>query len=126
MRSHILTILFCSSLLIAQSASDDKIYEPGKDGVTRPVAIFMPEPDIPEKLRKQGRKKNGPKHWRVVIGGNVDSDGHYRQLSVKESAGKEADEAALSKVKTWTFQPCRKDDKPVKCSLDIEVAFDLY
>jgi TonB family protein len=126
MRSRILIILFCSSLLVAQSPKDDKIYDAGKDGVTRPVPVNTPAPSIPNSVKYADQKKGERLHQQLRVEGVVRKDGHFRDLRIRESAGKEADYAALKTLKDWKFKPCKLEGKPVDCRTMIEVAFNMY
>jgi TonB family protein len=129
MRSRILTILLCSGFLMAQSANDDKIYDAGKDGVTRPVPVNTPAPPMPNSLKYADQKRGEHLHQQVVVKGVVTKDGHFRDLSIQESAGKDredADSAALRTLKGWKFKPCKLEGKPVNCRMVVEVAFNMY
>jgi TonB family protein len=126
MRSHILTILFCSSLLVAQSASDDKVYDAGRDGVTRPVPVNTPAPPMPNSLKNAALKNGERLHQQVVVLGVIGKDGHFRDMSIQESAGKDADSVALKTLKDWKFKPCKLEGKPVNCRFAVQVAFNMY
>lgn len=126
MRSHILIILLCSNFLMAQSASDEKVYDAGKDGVVRPVPVNTPTPEMPESLRSAALKRGEHLHQQVVVKGVVTKDGHFRDLNIQESAGKDADSAALRTLKGWKFKPCKLEGKPVNCRMVVEVAFNMY
>ena len=126
MRPLIFALFLCSWLLMVQTASDEKIYDAGKDGVTRPVPINTPAPPMPDSLKYADQKKGEHLHQQVVVEGVVRKDGHFRDLSIKESAGKEADSVALKTLKDWKFKPCKLEGKPVDCRMVVEVAFNMY
>jgi TonB family protein len=111
---------------MAQSANDDKIYDAGKDGVTRPVPVNTPAPPMPNSLKYADMKKGERLHQQVVVIGVVGKDGHFRDLSIQQSAGKDADAVALKTLKDWRFKPCKREGKPVNCRLPVEVAFNMY
>jgi outer membrane biosynthesis protein TonB len=45
---------------------------------------------------------------------------------VIRSLGMGLDEKALEKVRTWLFEPGKKDGQPVPVAMNIEVDFHLY
>ena len=110
----------------------EKIYEIGKDGVKRPIAIDTPVPLMPEQLRRAYKKDHGRGDrsevttWTVTFEGYVGKDGRFHDARVLRSISKEADQAALEAVKRWKFRPCTKDDQPVNCHMGAEVSFNLY
>ena len=111
-------LLFLITQMRPQSGNQqEKIYNPGSDGVTRPLAIFTPEPHWSEESRKSGVKGD------VVLTGYVGVDGKLHAVEVIRSLYPTVDADALEGVKPWKFRPCTKDGKPVNCKLNIEVAF---
>ena len=96
------------------------VYKVGEIGVTAPVAKFVPDPDYSEEARKA--KYQGTVTLYAIIG----PDGKPRGLRVTHSLGMGLDEKALEKVRTWLFEPGKKDGKPVAVAMSIEVDFHLY
>lgn len=96
------------------------LYHPGELGVTAPVAKFAPDPDYSEEARKA--KYQGT----VVLSAVIGPDGRPRNLRVVRSLGMGLDEKALEKVRTWLFEPGKKDGQPVAVAMSIEVDFHLY
>lgn len=89
-------------------------------GVSEPVAIYKPEPEFSEEARKM-------KHQGVVLlQGVVGADGRPRELRVIRPLGMGLDEKAIETVKTWRFEPAKKDGAPVAVLVQIEVLFNLY
>jgi len=126
MQSLIFAVFLCSWLLTAQTPNDEKIYDAGKDGVTRPVPVNTPAPPMPNSLKYADQKKGEHLQQQLVVKGVVRKDGRFRDLSVQESAGKEADSVALKTLKDWKFKPCKLEGKPVNCRMVVEVAFNMY
>lgn len=63
---------------------------------------------------------------RVVLIVKVSAEGRCEKVSVKESSGyKILDEAAISGIKRWLFDPAIKDGKAVGSLLEIPVRFQL-
>jgi protein TonB len=96
------------------------IYHPGELGVSAPVAKFAPDPDYSEEARKA--KYQGV----VVLSAIIGPDGRPRNLKITRSLGMGLDEKAIEKVKTWLFDPGKKDGQPVAVAMSIEVDFHLY
>jgi periplasmic protein TonB len=96
------------------------VYQLGDIGVTPPVAKFTPEPDFSEEARKA--KYQGTVTLSAIIG----PDGRPRNLRVVRSLGMGLDEKALEKVKTWLFEPGKRNGQPVSVAMTLEVDFRLF
>jgi protein TonB len=90
------------------------------DGVSAPRAIYTPEPEFSEEARKA--KYQGVVVLNIVVG----TDGRVHSPRVVRSLGMGLDEKAIEGVKTWKFDPSKKDGRPVAVEMNIEVAFNLY
>ena len=90
------------------------------NGVTKPEAIFSPDPDYSEEARKA--KYQGTVVLTVIVG----ADGRVHNATVARSLGMGLDEKALERVMTWKFRPATKDSRPVPVEVNIEVTFNLY
>jgi protein TonB len=88
-------------------------------GVTRPVAIYAPEPEYSEEGRKARLQGT------VVVELVVDPSGKTRSFKVLQSLGLGLDEQALKAVASWRFRPATKDGKPVAVVADVYVGFHL-
>ena len=89
-------------------------------GVSPPRAIYQPDPEYSEEARKA--KWQGTVVLWVVVG----PDGRPRDIRVQRSLGMGLDEKAVEAVKTWKFEPAKKDGQPVAVQVNIEVNFRLY
>ncbi len=89
-------------------------------GVSAPRELYAPEPEYSEEARKA--KYQGV----CVLYVEVGPDGMPRNLRVVRSLGLGLDEKALEAVKTWRFDPAKKDGKPVTVAVNVEVTFHLY
>lgn len=96
------------------------IYQLGDIGVTPPVAKFTPEPDFSEEARKA--KYQGTVTLSAIIG----PDGRPRNLKVVRSLGMGLDQKALEKVRTWLFEPGKRNGQPVAVAMTLEVDFRLF
>lgn len=89
-------------------------------GVSAPRAIYSPDPEYSEEARKA--KWQGTVVLWVVIG----PDGRPRDVRVQRSLGMGLDEKAIEAVRTWKFDPAKKDGQPVAVQVNVEVNFRLY
>lgn len=89
-------------------------------GVSAPRAIYSPDPEYSEEARKA--KYQGDVILWVVIG----PDGRVHDVRVARTLGLGLDEKAVEAVKTWRFEPAKKDGQPVAVQLNIDVTFHLY
>lgn len=89
-------------------------------GVSAPRPIYSPDPEYSEEARKA--KYQGVVVLAVVIG----PDGRPRDIHLARSVGLGLDEKAIEAVKTWRFEPAKKDNQPVSVAVNIEVSFNLY
>lgn len=96
------------------------IYKLGDIGVSAPIAKFTPEPDFSEEARKA--KYQGV----VVLAAIIGSDGKPRNIRVVRSLGMGLDEKAVERVRTWLFEPGKKNGTPVAVAMNLEVDFRLY
>jgi protein TonB len=89
-------------------------------GVSPPKAIYQPDPEYSEEARKA--KYQGVVVLAMVIG----PDGRPRDIRVQRSLGLGLDEKAMEAVRTWRFEPAKKDGQAVAVAVNIEVSFNLY
>jgi protein TonB len=94
-------------------------FGPG-NGIIMPRAIYSPEPEFSDEARKA--KHQGEVTLLAVIG----ADGLPKRLTVVRSLGMGLDEKALEAVRTWRFEPARKNGRPVAVQMNIVVNFHLY
>jgi len=96
------------------------VYSLGDVGVTAPVAKYTPEPDFSEEARKA--KYQGTVTLSAIIG----PDGKPRNIHVVRALGMGLDEKAVQKVRTWLFEPGKKNGQPVAVAMTLEVDFRLF
>lgn len=96
------------------------VYRIGEIGVSAPVPKYVPDPDYSEEARKA--KYQGSVTLYAIIG----TDGKPRGLKVIHGLGMGLDEKALEKVRTWQFEPGKKDGQAVAVAMNIVVDFHLY
>jgi protein TonB len=90
------------------------------NGVSIPRAIYAPEPEFSEEARRM--KFQGE----VTLLATIGADGRTRNLTVVRSLGMGLDEKAIEAVRTWRFDPARKDGRPVAVQMNIVVIFHLF
>ncbi len=95
------------------------VYSPG-NGVSIPRAIYAPEPEFSEAARRI--KYQGE----VTLLATIGTDGRTRDLLVVRSLGMGLDEKAIEAVRTWRFEPGRKNGRPVAVQMNIIVSFHLF
>ncbi|MGH9521086.1 MAG: energy transducer TonB [Terriglobales bacterium] len=89
-------------------------------GVSAPRALFAPDPEYSEEARKA--KYQGTVVLWVVVG----PDGRPRDIRVQRTLGMGLDEKAIEAVRSWKFEPAKKDGQPVAVQINVEVNFRLY
>jgi periplasmic protein TonB len=95
-------------------------YRPGLGGVTAPRTIYAPDPQYSDQARSV--KFTGS----VLLWLIVDANGLPQDIRIVRSVGLGLDERAMDTVKTWRFEPGRKDGQPVATQINVEVSFRLY
>jgi periplasmic protein TonB len=89
-------------------------------GVSAPRAVFAPDPEYSEEARKA--KYQGTVVLYMIVG----PDGRARDIRVMRSVGMGLDEKAIAAVRTWKFDPARRDGQAVAVQINVEVSFRLY
>lgn len=107
------------SLPLATVEAQRKIHSTKDAGVLPPKLIHKVEPDYTAAARDA--KIEGGVLLEVVI----EADGRIEEAKVLRSLDEGLDANAIAAVKTWRFEPARKDGEPVAVSARIEVNFRL-
>jgi TonB family protein len=55
----------------------------------------------------------------------IGEDGSVESVKVKQPAGHGFDEAAVAAVKTWTFEPAKRGNQPLRSTLQLSLPFTL-
>jgi TonB family protein len=88
--------------------------------VSPPRVIFSPDPKYRDLAQKSGYEAV------VVLWLVVDRNGLPQDIKVARPAGMGLDEQAVEAVRTWKFEPGKKDGLPVAVQINVEVQFRLY
>lgn len=85
--------------------------------VSAPREISAPAPQYSEEARKANLQGT------VVLWVVISPEGTVSDIRVQRSLGLGLDEKAMEAVRTWKFEPAKKDGKPVAVQVNIEVTF---
>jgi len=75
--------------------------------VSPPRPLYAPNPEYSEKAREAGYQ--GSCVLRLTVG----EDGKPQDTRIERGLGMGLDERAIDAVRRWTFEPARKNGKPV-------------
>jgi TonB family protein len=114
----ILAFALVFPLAAMQSGKSEKVYKVG-DGVSPPVPVYKVNPRYTPEAKEA--KIQGTVRLEVVI----DSEGRVTDISLLQGIDAGLDQNAIDAVKTWTFEPARKDGKPVSVRAKIDINFTL-
>ena len=99
-----------------------RLYQFTSDNVTPPSSIHTPAPE----QKATGTASSGANEkvveGVVILNIVVDREGKVSRVRVVRSLTPEMDRKAVERVKTWKFNPSRKDGKPVVVEMNVEVA----
>jgi hypothetical protein len=120
-----------SLLCVAHQLADpDPVYSPG-NGVSRPRPVFNPEPDL-SKEPKRDKYKGGYLVAKITIRPDSSIHGNQvyariREAEVLRSLGDaDLDAKVIEDIRrTWIFEPCLKDQKPVSCKINVEITVHI-
>jgi len=87
--------------------------------VTAPRPLNAPDPDYSEEARRAGLQ------GKCVLSVVVNSEGKPEDVLVSRSIGMGLDDKAIEAIRNWTFEPARKDGKPVAVKISIVVTFRI-
>jgi len=103
-----------------QTAADDKQSFSAAIQIARPIYKKNPSPKYPRRARKLGYEGV------VILDVQVDENGVVNDLKILESSGHEIlDNAAVSSVKRWQFEPGTSNGKKVKMWVKVPIRFQL-
>jgi protein TonB len=97
------------------------VFQPG-NGVSWPTVIAPHDPTYTsEAMRAKVQGK-------VLLTAVVEPDGTVTDIKVTKSLDRMygLDQAAIEAARKWRFDPCRRDSRPVPCSIEMELEFRLH
>jgi protein TonB len=97
------------------------VYQPG-NGVSMPTALREAQPQYTSEAMRA--KIQGEVHLAAVVSPN----GVVTDVKVTKSLDRVygLDNAAIDAAKKWLFAPCKKDNKPVPCAIEMVLDFRLH
>jgi TonB family protein len=90
------------------------------NGVSAPRAKSTPDPVYSQAARYE--KYQG----KMVVSAIVNKEGNMEKIEVVRPLGLGLDEQAAVQMKTWRFDPAKRDGDPVAVAMHVEVKFQLY
>ena len=96
-----------------------KVFTVG-NGVSPPKPLYQADPEY------SARGRQGRCQGTVTIAMIVDTQGLPRRLEIMNPRGCGLDAKAVEAVRSWKFEPARKDGEPVAVEIAVEVDFHLY
>jgi protein TonB len=103
---------------VSSGAQDaDRVYTPGKDGVTHPILVKEVKPHYPQAALKEGKSAV------VDLECVVTKAGLPTDVRVLKPGDPAFDDEAVKALKQWEFKPGTKDGKPVPVRIEVELTF---
>jgi TonB family protein len=99
-----------------KGVGDEPILRVGH-GVTAPRPLNAPDPEYSEEARRAGLQ------GKCVLSLIVNSEGKPEDVRVSRSIGMGLDEKSIEALRNWTFEPARKDGKPVAVQISVVMTF---
>ena len=85
-----------------------------------PRAIYNPEPELTEAARKANEGGN------VELAVDIGEDGLVKRVCILRTAPRDdLGEQAMKTVRTWRFEPAKKDGTSIPYSLSVQVSFNI-
>jgi len=103
----------CGALALSSRAAA----QPPQGAVTPPIVVTHVDAMYPASAVAEGR------HADVLLLVTIDTDGRVTKIEVKQSGGKELDEAAIVAARQWTFRPAMRDGRPVNARITLSFHF---
>jgi TonB family protein len=120
MRTVLTAGVLAAVFIVSAAAQSKPVYKVGQDGVKAPVLTYEVKPIYSASAKE--RKVQGKVELKVV----VQADGTVGdEVKVASSLDPDLDQAAITAVKQWRFNPGTKDGQAVDVTVDIEMTFTL-
>ena len=112
-----LAVVFIA-LMPLRGINDEPILRVGH-GVTAPRPLNRPNPEYSQEAVRAGLQGE------CVLSLIVNSEGKPEDITVSRRLGMGLDEKSIEAVRNWTFEPARKDGKPVAVRINVVTTFRL-
>lgn len=97
----------------------DGIYHVG-NGVSAPRPTYSPDPNY--SVAARANKFQGTAVFTIVVG----PDGNVHNVQLAQPLGLGLDETSAEIIKTWKFEPGKRNGEPVAVEVSVEVEFHLF
>jgi TonB family protein len=87
--------------------------------ITPPRPTYAPDPEYSERATKAGLQ--GSCEISLIVG----TDGLAHDVKITKSLGMGLDENSVTAVRSWKFEPARKNGIPVAAQITVEISFRL-
>jgi len=114
----VLGVAGCALVVGQFSFADEPLYKIGGD-VTTPRPIHTVEAAYTEEARQAGVQ------GAVVLYVEISAEGRPENIRVRTSLRPDLDKSAVAAIEQWTFEPAKKDGKPVRTAETMAVTFQL-
>jgi TonB family protein len=114
-------LIFIVAVPLAAAAKQTKegpVYKPG-NGVSAPVVVKEVKPQYTAEARKARIQGS------VVLDCVVETNGSVGPVKVTRGLDPGLDQEAVKAARLWTFEPGKKDGKPVRVEITLEMTFTL-
>lgn len=115
-RALLALVVIIAAVPLPARPSDEPVFRVGH-GVTAPRPLNHPNPEYTDEALRAGIQ------GKCILSLVISSDGKPENVTVTRSLGMGLDENAVSAVRTWTFEPARKNGKPVAVQVSVVVSF---
>lgn len=95
------------------------VYHVG-NGVTAPKPKYTPDPSYSKEAR--AKQFQGTAVFTIIVG----PDGNVHNLRLAQPLGLGLDETSAAMIKTWKFEPAKRNGEAVAVEVSVEVQFNLY
>ena len=101
-----------------QQAGAAPVYKSG-DGVSAPVVLTEVKPQYTAEAKRAGIEGT------VLLECVVETTGKIGEVKVTKALDDGLDQEAIKAARRWTFEPGKKDGKPVRVQIALEMTFTL-
>lgn len=99
---------------------ENGVYYVNPPFIKAPVARSAPDPPYTQVAKRRGLTGT------AIFSTVVDKQGRARNIKLVRPIGLGLDEAAVTTIETWAFDPATRNGDPVNVAMMIEISFNLY
>jgi TonB family protein len=90
------------------------------NGVTAPIPKYTPDPSYSDAAR--AKQFQGKAVFSMIVG----PDGSVYSVKLTQPLGLGLDETSAATIKTWKFEPAKRNGEPVAVEVSVEMEFHLF